>query len=91
MRSQQSELETSSTVKVAYFPHGALSEAVHCFVGVKPFGVTAHHADYSKNSGFRRKLHTIEHLFELKIVFWFFPPLSSNVQEKGIVRVWKTI
>lgn len=55
MRSQQSELETSSIVKVAYFPHEALFEVVHYFVGVKPFGVTAHHADYSKNSGFREK------------------------------------
>lgn len=55
MRSQESELEISSIVKVAYFPHGALSEAVHCVVGVKPFGVTAHHTDYSKNSGFRKK------------------------------------
>lgn len=55
MRSQQSELETLSIVKVAYFPHEALFEVVHYFVGVKPFGVTAHHTDYSKNSGFRKK------------------------------------
>lgn len=55
MKSQQSELETSSIVKVAYFPHEALFEVVHYFVGVKPFGVTAHHTDYSKNSGFRKK------------------------------------
>lgn len=75
MRSQQSELETSSIVKVAYFPHGSLTEVFHCFVGVKPFGVTAHHTDYSKNSGFRKKLYAIEHLFEVKIVFSFFPPL----------------
>lgn len=41
MRSQQSELETSSIVKVAYFPHEALFKVIPSFVGVKPFGVTA--------------------------------------------------
>lgn len=52
---QQSELETLSIVKVVYFPHEALFEVVHNFVGVIPFGVTARQTDYSKNSGFRKK------------------------------------
>jgi len=55
MRSQQSELETSSIVNIAFFPHEALFEVVHNFVGVRPFGVTAHQTDYSKNSGFRKR------------------------------------